>query len=101
MDLKGGMNKIIMTLKERGGRGTEGNKILGVNRVIKKIPSSFVVMASVIMQTAAYQNAKNQHFSPSESSDFPGKRLPRLPNVHVLHTKKKFYPNKMQKSIPN
>ena len=52
------------------------------------------------MQIAAYQNAKNQHFWPSESSDFPGKCLPRPPNVHVLHTKKQFYPNKMQKSLP-
>ena len=56
-------------------------------------------MASVIMQTAAYQNAKNQHFWPSESSNFPGKRLPRPPNIHVLHTKKQFYPNKMQKKL--
>ena len=53
------------------------------------------------MQTAAYQNTKNQHFWPSESSDFPRKHLLRPPNVHVLHTKKQFYPNKMQKSIPN
>ena len=99
-DLKGGA-WIKYDLK---GGDTEGNNILGVKGgggSPKKIPSSFAVMASVIMQTAACQNAKNQHFWPSESSHFPRKRLPRPPNVHVLHTKKQFYPNKMQKSIPN
>ena len=33
-----------------------------------------------------------------ESSDFPRKHLPRPPNVHVLHTKKQFYPNKCKKA---
>ena len=39
------------------------------------------------MQTAAYQNAKNQHFWPSESSDFPRKHLPR-PLMYMSYTPK-------------
>ena len=53
----GGMKK-KMALK---GQGSE-EKILGLKEgVSNKIPLSFAVMASVIMQTA-YQKAKNQRF---------------------------------------
>ena len=47
-----------MALKGQGSK----EKILGLKEgVSNKIPLSFAVMASVIMQTA-YQKDKNQHF---------------------------------------
>ena len=46
--------------KVGGGGGGVRRTILGVKGGHKKIPSSFAMKASVIMQTA-HQNAKNQH----------------------------------------